>query len=1771
MGELQATVELALHMHKFFNIDLFQRGYYQVRTYLRSSPKLPAKVEISLPRNAAGSGLVFPACVVNGSAVSKTFQILYRNEEVHLNDHMLFKLHLLVDAHKIAESLDRSELQLIVELWFTEHTFGPDHHNAIQCVSSRTLNLHFSPTRGLHYHVPVLFDYFHLSAVTVTIHCVLVALHQPYINGGRSGKSWSSSPRHGSRSQQSNMESVFFGALHSTTKCGGGFSGSSSWRLAQARATHRTICTLLLAAHTALTAHLEAITAILPPWAPHAPPPPTPPARLKVDNLSDVAKECFHALMGGHTPPFDRRLNERARTLDCEEEFLVAANSDIAQLCAENIILWQHFLSVCLNSEPVRQHLAKQHHIQRVKRFAEAFFVIDNPRPSATGCYDSNYQNYVAVSEAVRRSKYFNLLPPLPVECVEVDGDANTLPVIFEDQYQHVAEFARRRSIVSRKSENYLSPADIQIALDQYESENQEVIPPDVTRPEPPTRNGVKITTIDSQKPAVAIAHFDSKSCISVDSKSQTSHDKQSIVTVDSKGASSSGYESRATSNAFSSDSKSLKLNNTKFSKNQSVKSHAKVTVSSVYNDRDSVNVKEIVSNKSKAKASDGRSRSSDSRVSSVHSGGSGSSKHTLGSGSESDERTLGSRGSKNSKVSKVSMGSKGSKDNLNKDIEKVHCIVTENHEEEEEIEDIKPPIPPRTDKMPKDFRPPIPPKMHKLPMPRNSLKEKLKNNLKLELKLPPSHGSAYKRAKFKVRLIQRAQQLRTSSNNNHKSKRSQANSSSESVVLLKYRRLEPSLSMPYNLGAHTPGSCGSSGGGDQPMRHSQSTLSMPSFLWEVANGSSSSGAAESMPDLLASDSDSSSELKTKSQQQRPRPRLERGPPTLTNVEVGLVSASDPTLLEVEGGKISGVAATKKAPSPNKKTPDGPKLPMSQQDSSSNSDITSEQSGWVSNSSRQSSGSSSGQASPELDIKQFPIKEILSAASTNFKPNGTQVPKNSTNKPSLGKSTAVNRHTGNRVRSRSPANHLINRTELKGCGSYRGISKEISQRSASNDQLQIKHKKNAQSKEVKKSQSLQKVNHQNKGDSHVYQDVPLPPPPKEFQDPLPGLREALRGGGFATTGRISREDRASRKVIGTFKDRPRSESPKTENSRALREESERSGKSGGSSRTVTPRHSGDFDLVDLSHVYESVSEVLNDVRRGRRIGQPHDKFNSLPSMRRRNPVVTQVTSSTITKKPEKRSATSQRKTATPDRLSEPTPTRQNQQNSNGTERSRTQSAPPPSVDYQDYTNDIPLSRVNSRPHRRSDPIPDPPTHLADSKCTLLELFLEQQGASVWAQREIQRDLLKEAQRSLKNESRKVGENFQKEKQNERKTEEKVEANCIGKVKPADVVPDGFEDNISDVPPPPRPPSPSYSSNPSRSEAKCTCPSEVRKERTKLDEQPDLLPPKLTPPVADTVAFIKAKEEFKQQINFQGLLYRYSENDFTGLASSVPYFHVSDECRVLSPDGLHLIICVHGLDGNSADLRLVKTYLEIGLPGANLDFLMSERNQGDTFSDFETLTERLVSEILYHIEAYNLNPKRISFVGHSLGNIIIRGAVSHPQLKPFLPKLHTFLSLSGPHLGTLYNNSGLVNMGMWFMQKWKKSGSLLQLALKDRVDIRQTFLYRLSQRSQLHQFKNVLLCGSSQDRYVPLHSARIELCRQAVKDNSVMGAAYREMVSNLLQPIISSPTVTLVRYDIHHALPSTANSIIGRAAHIAVLDSELFIEKFLLVTGLKYFK
>ena len=105
---------------------------------------------------------------------------------------------------------------------------------------------------------------------------------------------------------------------------------------------------------------------------------------------------------------------------------------------------------------------------------------------------------------------------------------------------------------------------------------------------------------------------------------------------------------------------------------------------------------------------------------------------------------------------------------------------------------------------------------------------------------------------------------------------------------------------------------------------------------------------------------------------------------------------------------------------------------------------------------------------------------------------------------------------------------------------------------------------------------------------------------------------------------------------------------------------------------------------------------------------------------------------------------------------------------------------------------------------------------------------------------------------------------------------------------------------------------------------------------------------------------------------------------------------------------------------------------------------------------------------------------------------------------------------------------------------------------------------------LENFKNILLVASPQDRYVPFHSSRIEMCKAATRD-TIYGDAYREMLKNILKPITNKPDINFVRYSAFHSLPSGTSNFIGRAAHIAVLDSELFVEKLILVSVAKYFR
>ena len=54
---------------------------------------------------------------------------------------------------------------------------------------------------------------------------------------------------------------------------------------------------------------------------------------------------------------------------------------------------------------------------------------------------------------------------------------------------------------------------------------------------------------------------------------------------------------------------------------------------------------------------------------------------------------------------------------------------------------------------------------------------------------------------------------------------------------------------------------------------------------------------------------------------------------------------------------------------------------------------------------------------------------------------------------------------------------------------------------------------------------------------------------------------------------------------------------------------------------------------------------------------------------------------------------------------------------------------------------------------------------------------------------------------------------------------------------------------------------------------------------------------------------------------------------------------------------------------------------------------------------------------------------------SAGNLIIRAALTEAIMKPYLPLLWLFLSLSGPHLGYLCSANKIFCSGMWLFKKF----------------------------------------------------------------------------------------------------------------------------------------
>ena len=177
---------------------------------------------------------------------------------------------------------------------------------------------------------------------------------------------------------------------------------------------------------------------------------------------------------------------------------------------------------------------------------------------------------------------------------------------------------------------------------------------------------------------------------------------------------------------------------------------------------------------------------------------------------------------------------------------------------------------------------------------------------------------------------------------------------------------------------------------------------------------------------------------------------------------------------------------------------------------------------------------------------------------------------------------------------------------------------------------------------------------------------------------------------------------------------------------------------------------------------------------------------------------------------------------------------------------------------------------------------------------------------------------------------------------------------------------------------------------------------------------------------------------------------------------------------------HFIVLQHGFLGCSYDMQQLKNCLMAELP-AHTYVLTAKANDENNQDTIGEMADRLAAEIVLFCSSTIpelLDPTkrggRVSFIGHSLGGLVVRKVLEDPRLKVLLPKLHLYISLASPHVGTLYAESQLVSTGSWVLFQIKRCTVLKELSLEDSLfgNYRSGTLYKLSNNGTLGYFQKV---------------------------------------------------------------------------------------------------
>lgn len=269
--------------------------------------------------------------------------------------------------------------------------------------------------------------------------------------------------------------------------------------------------------------------------------------------------------------------------------------------------------------------------------------------------------------------------------------------------------------------------------------------------------------------------------------------------------------------------------------------------------------------------------------------------------------------------------------------------------------------------------------------------------------------------------------------------------------------------------------------------------------------------------------------------------------------------------------------------------------------------------------------------------------------------------------------------------------------------------------------------------------------------------------------------------------------------------------------------------------------------------------------------------------------------------------------------------------------------------------------------------------------------------------------------------------------------------------------------------------------------------------------------------------------------------------------------IEEDCAPSAPKqyrGVHLFVLVHGFQGNSFDMRLMKNNLALLYPDAI--FLCSTSNEDNTEGDINEMGIRLAQEVVNYICDWCPGSAlgRLSFVAHSMGGLITRAAL--PLLHEYSSKMFTFLSFSSSHLGIFQDKFSLFNTGFWVLKQWRKCAFLQQVSMTDHPDPRETFLYKLSKSKGFEFFQNVCLVSCFEDQYGPFPSARAEIC--SAWENQSDKEVYSEMVKNIWSPVKAD---SVTRFDVNFVIPEkNLDAFIGRAAHIQFLECQPIMKMLL---------